>query len=540
MGKFNPQEFAEEYADRLRASKEYRPPSLFLPGLASANMGAEFKKLRENFLRVNPGETETGYGTPRGFMRRYQEEYFPQAQRLAQEANLPTISEEIDEFVDKTGLQDPRARDLGFFDLQDAKHEIISHMRPYKAGFMPDYRNLPAAVSGMPDFKSNPVSPLNERFAGHLDFMIGDNYLPGSPTNREFSRGRVKDMIAGGSGFENELETALRQQALDAGKPFAEVEPAVRQFMLENYPERGGQQNRIFKISDSVADEIADQLNKKYLPGAKYDFKQKGDLFYPSGGKFNDYFNNREGFQKYLMASTAEGVSDWAKRFSNPGTNYMGTLIPFVSPDAINTKALAKAAKFSAVDFIPSRQAVRDFAQGDVKQGATRMAREYVQGIPAAITAGVALSSLPAQVAAVANPIGAGVAGGIALTRAGEALDEVSRQQTGEGLLTKIQHTIHKVAGPGFGRPNPTGSAYRGSEDPRATRARAERTVRNIRQGTWTPPPTPEIRQITPAQARASQPPRAANEWERRTRLFQQRFNPSRGEFGLTELLFGR
>ena len=538
MERFDPQKFAEEYAERLRAAEEYRPPALFLPGGQQANMGYEFSRVRDNILRGNPDAT--GYGTPGGFMRRYQEEYFPEAQRVAQKANIPTISEQVDEFVAKTGLKDPRARDQGFFDLERAKHELVSHMQPYKAGFMPDYRNLPAAMTGMPDFTSNPVSPLNERFASNLDFMIQDNPLPGSPTKRNFTRARVKNLFEG-SGFETSLEKSLRQQALDAGKPFAEVEPAVHEFMLRNYPETAGRQ-----ISDSVADEIVDQLNKKYLPGAKYDFKQKGDLFYPTGGTFGQYFNNREGFQRFLMGSTAEGVDDAARKFSSPGTNYMMTAVPFLSPDALDAKALSKGAQLSAVDLIPSREAVRDFAKGDVKQGVTRMAQEYVQGLPVAMAAGAGLSSLPAQAAAVANPVGAGVAGGFALTRAAEALDEATKQQTGEGLLDKFQQTVNKIAGPGFGRPT-TGSAYRGSERADEKRARIERegsqaleNLVRLNRGeiTFDDLPAPPVAQLGQGTRETSPVPQ--NELQRRFRLAQQRFNPSRGEFGFTELLGGK
>lgn len=195
------------------------------------------------------------------------------------------------------------------------------------------------------------------------------------------------------------------------------------------------------------------------------------------------------------------------------------------------------ATSIGAADLIPDREAVRSFAQGDIKGGAQRMAGNFLQGIPLAAGAGTAASFLPAAVSTVALPA-VGIASG--MIAGAQAADEVTKQATGEGLQTKIQHTINKALGPGFGRPNTTGSAYRGSEDPRVTRARAETAVRNINQGTWTPPPTPEIRQITPSQARASQTPSPANELERRTRLFQQRFNPSRGEFGITELLFGR
>lgn len=205
------------------------------------------------------------------------------------------------------------------------------------------------------------------------------------------------------------------------------------------------------------------------------------------------------------------------------------SLAPGISPDVVNAKAIGNAAKLSAVDLIPSREAVRDLARGDVKQGATRMAQEYVQGIPVALGAGTALSSLPAQAAAVANPLAAGVAGGVALTRAGEALDEATKQQTGEGLLDKFQQTVGELAGPGFGRPS-TGAAYRGSE-------RADERLERLRREAFNPA-TPPVAQLGQGTRETSPVPQ--NELQRRFRMAQQRFNPSRGEFGFTELLGGK
>ena len=234
------------------------------------------------------------------------------------------------------------------------------------------------------------------------------------------------------------------------------------------------------------------------------------------------------------------------KKFSSPGTNYMMTAVPFLSPDALDAKALSKGAQLSAVDLIPSREAVRDFAKGDVKQGVTRMAQEYVQGLPVAMAAGAGLSSLPAQAAAVTNPVGAGVAGAFALTRAAEALDEATKQQTGEGLLDKFQQTVNKLAGPGFGRPS-TGAAYRGSERADEKRARIERegsqaleNLVRLNRGeiTFDDLPAPPVAQLGQGTRETSPVPQ--NELQRRFRLAQQRFNPSRGEFGFTELLAGK
>ena len=202
------------------------------------------------------------------------------------------------------------------------------------------------------------------------------------------------------------------------------------------------------------------------------------------------------------------------------------------------------AASIGAIDLIPSREAVRDFYKGDAKEGALRMAGDFVQGIPIAIGTGLATTVLPAGLTAVALPPAATTAGMFA---GGEALDEAIRQQTGEGVFDKISHTVNKIGGPGFGRPT-SEAAYRGSErvDVRQQRIMEEgqKALESFNQGTWRtdskPVPTPEIRQITSDQMAASISPPGENEAQRRLRLAGQRLNPSRGEFGLTELLFGK
>ena len=134
--------------------------------------------------------------TEQAFMNRYFNDYLPRVTRLAEDANLPNISKEIDDFVAKTGLPDPRLKSN--FNLESAKHEIVSHMRPYNAGFAPDYRNLQG-------LDANPVSPFNERLATQLDGMIADNYTQGKE-QRMFTPRGVQGMFEK-SGFENMLQS---------------------------------------------------------------------------------------------------------------------------------------------------------------------------------------------------------------------------------------------------------------------------------------------------------------------------------------------
>jgi hypothetical protein len=192
-------------------------------------------------------------------------------------------------------------------------------------------------------------------------------------------------------------------------------------------------------------------------------------------------------------------------------------------------RGLRGATSIGAVDLIPSREAVRDFYRGDYVGGAKRVAGEFVEGMPVALATGLGLAALPAKYAAIANPVGAGVAGGFALTRGAEALDEATKQQTGEGLLDKFQQTVGTLAGPGFGRPS-TGAAYRGSE-------RADERLERLRREAFNPA-TPPVAQL--GQGTRETPAVPQNELQRRFRMAQQRFNPSRGEFGFTELLGGK
>lgn len=192
-------------------------------------------------------------------------------------------------------------------------------------------------------------------------------------------------------------------------------------------------------------------------------------------------------------------------------------------------RGLRGATSIGAVDLIPSREAVRDLSRGDYIGGAERVAGEFVEGVPVALATGLGLAALPAKYAAIANPVGAGVAGGFALTRAAEALDEATKQQTGEGLLDKFQQTVGTLAGPGFGRPS-TGAAYRGSE-------RADERLERLSREAFNPA-TPPVAQL--GQGTRETPPVPQNELQRRFRMAQQRFNPSRGEFGFTELLGGK
>lgn len=166
------------------------------------------------------------------------------------------------------------------------------------------------------------------------------------------------------------------------------------------------------------------------------------------------------------------------------------------------------AASIGAADLIPSREAVQDFYAGKPLQGFGRMAGDFASGIPAALATGAVVSAAPALA-----PFAPGIGAGFATIRAANAADEVSRKQTGEGLLSKFRQTIGTEPRTGYANPD----------------------FRTTPQAV-----TPQITALTPQQRKTMEQRQNRNEVQKRLDLFKERFNPSRGEFGFSELMFGR
>jgi hypothetical protein len=156
-------------------------------------------------------------------------------------------------------------------------------------------------------------------------------------------------------------------------------------------------------------------------------------------------------------------------------------------------------------DLIPSPEAVQTgFRQGPVAMG-RQMGQEFVQSLPTAAATASILASPP--VAPFAPGIGAAMVG----TAGAKALNEVVRQQTGEGIVPKLRQAIGTEPRTGVASPQRRGPAV-----------------------------TPQIRPLSADQRREMQRRQNRNELQRRGDLARERFNPLRGEFGLSELLFGR
>lgn len=159
-----------------------------------------------------------------------------------------------------------------------------------------------------------------------------------------------------------------------------------------------------------------------------------------------------------------------------------------------------------AADLIPSPEAIRTgYAQGPVEMG-KQMAKEFAQSLPTAAGASMLLST------PVAAPLAPGIGAGLVGTAAARALNEVVRQETGEGIVPKVRQFLGTAPRTGISAPLPQGAK----------------------------PLVAEIKPLTAAQKDQMYKNQTRSEMQRRMDLAKERFNPRKGEFGLTELLFGR
>lgn len=167
-------------------------------------------------------------------------------------------------------------------------------------------------------------------------------------------------------------------------------------------------------------------------------------------------------------------------------------------------------------DLIPSAESVRAFERGGVKEGANQMMRESALAIPVGAGGALVTSSLPAIA-----PFMPGIAGGMALTEGARTVNELTRVQTGEPLIDKARQFMGTQERTGLSAP---GSSVKEKNERRMARVDNPPQIHQINKDDLPTPvkdlPLPEV--------------------GRRVRMAKERFNPGKGEFGITELLFGR
>ena len=172
-------------------------------------------------------------------------------------------------------------------------------------------------------------------------------------------------------------------------------------------------------------------------------------------------------------------------------------------------KGLKAGVGVGAADLIPTPEAVRSFYSGKPQEGIRNMAETFISSLPVSAAVGGTVAAAPV-LAPLAAGAGAGLTG-VALAKAG---NEVVRQQTGEDTVSKVRQFL--------------GTADRSGISSRSPR------------GTTLNPVTPTIRPLTEAQRIEQNRQRTRSELERRVDLAKERFNPLKGEFGLSEIIFGR
>lgn len=159
-----------------------------------------------------------------------------------------------------------------------------------------------------------------------------------------------------------------------------------------------------------------------------------------------------------------------------------------------------------AADLIPSPEAIRTgYAQGPAAMG-MQMGQEFVQSLPTAAAAAGVLST------PLAAPLAPGIGAGLVGTAGARALNEIVRQETGEGIVPKLRQFI----------------------------GTAPRTGATAQPRVGQQPVTAQLKPLTSGQRSELQRQQGRGELQRRLDLAKERFNPRRGEFGVSELLFGR
>jgi len=171
-------------------------------------------------------------------------------------------------------------------------------------------------------------------------------------------------------------------------------------------------------------------------------------------------------------------------------------------------KGLKGGVGIGVSDLIPSPEAVRDLYAGQPLNALQKTGQSIIEGLPLAAAIGGTVSAAPA-LAPVATGVGLGLTG----VAAGRALNEVVRQQAGEGIVPKVRQFLGTT-----GRTGVSAKDYQPSK----------------------PPVTPQIVPQTTQQRAEQSRQQQRNEAQRRLDLWKERFNPARGEFGLSEIFFGR
>jgi hypothetical protein len=429
------------------------------------------------------------------------------------------IRERFRRFAEDTGLGDyePAAayNNPGAFNA--AQHEIYAHQIPFEEGFAPDYRNFYAGKNRQGDpvnIRANTAFPLNENLAETGETDLGRAFRgntlqdPSKYTNVLSGHNTDSFRLAAlghGGNFLNPPSKDLLSTRVELAYPTEYVDsqgqrapaPETADPKINAYLTEAG---RLFQ--DKYVRPAADQMGgllRSQFPG----------LDLPSAasklGKSVDILPNRYiRFLQELDKTYKGNIGDLGNFFY--GVDPFGAAASAVPGVVKDIKKVPSSLLPGAADLIPSPEAIRTgYAQGPVEMG-KQMAQEFAQSLPTAAGAAMLLST--PVLAPFAPGIGAGMVG-VAGTK---ALNEVVRQETGEGIVPKVRQFLGTAPRTGVSAP--------------------------ARQGEK--PLVAQVKPLTEAQRTQMNKNQTRSEMQRRMDLAKERFNPLKGEFGLSELLFGR
>jgi hypothetical protein len=507
---------ARDWRDRLRAINSYSPivssAGLNLPGRSL--VGDLYGKAISDWRGLTAEDTPEA----RSFYEEYSK-YQDSLKSALQNLGAVPIRERFRRFAQDTGLGDyePTAEYNNPGAFNAAQHEIYAHQIPFEEGFAPDYRDFYAGRNRQGDpviIRANTAFPLNENLAetGETDLGLAFRNQPLSDPSKYTN-------ILSGHNTDSFRLAALGYQGNFLDPPSKGLlDTRVELAYPIEYRDSQGQRVPAAEAADpnikTYLTEAGRLFQDRYVRPAAEQMRglivsQFPGLDSPSAasklGKGVDILPNRYiRFLQELDKKYKGSVGDIGNFFygADPLTSAAAAI-----PDVLgNIKRVPSSLLPGAADLIPSPEAIRTgYAQGPVEMG-KQMAQEFAQSLPTAAGAAMLLST-PA-LAPLAPGIGAGMVG----TAGAKALNEVVRQETGEGIVPKVRQFLGTAPRTGVSSPQVQGEK----------------------------PLTAEIRPLTQAQRQKMSQQATQNEMQRRLELAKERFNPRKGEFGLSELIFGR
>ena len=220
---------------------------------------------------------------------------------------------------------------------------------------------------------------------------------------------------------------------------------------------------------------------------------------------------------------------------SSPAVPYSATprfyasILPGLTLDGLRfafdrIKAVPSSLLPSAADLIPSSEAVSQTYNYGPLAGGRQVVKDFLGGVP------VSLGLVPVLSSPAVAPLAPGIGAGLVGTAGTEAVNELVKQETGKGLGQRIQETAGAVSGD----TSLVGTGNRGSQrDSNQGRERARREMARVET-----PATIQAATIQPDNTGINRA--GENFLQRRLRLAQEARAQDPGDFGITELLFGR